>query len=67
MTLFSVRNKHNTPVIIKYPFWQMTARNPKAVYVCINYGEALCPQEIESRSPCMDRDIKTVLEDLKGK
>ena len=57
----------NTPVIIKYPFWQMTARNPKAVYVCINYGEALCPQEIESRSLCMDRDIKTVLEDLKGK
>lgn len=57
----------NTPVIIKYPFWQMTARNPKAVYVCINYGEAVCPQEIESRSLCMDRDIKTVLEDLKGK
>ena len=57
----------NTPVIIKYPCWQMTARNPKAVYVCINYGEALCPQEIESRSLCVDRDIKNVLEDLKGK
>lgn len=27
-----VRNKHNTPGIIKYPFWQMTAENPKAVY-----------------------------------
>lgn len=25
-----VRNKHNTPGIIKYPFWQMTAENPKA-------------------------------------
>lgn len=37
-----VRNKHNTPVIIKYPFWQMTAANPKAMYVCINYGEAVC-------------------------
>lgn len=57
----------NTPVIIKYPFWQMTARNPKAVYVCINYGEAICPQEIESRSICIDGDIKVVLEDLKGK
>lgn len=22
----------NTPVIIKYPFWQMTAKNPKAQY-----------------------------------
>ena len=54
----------NTPVIIKYPFWQMTARNPKAVYACINYGEAVCPREIESRSLCIDRDIKTVLEDI---
>lgn len=57
----------NTPVIIKYPFWQMTARNPKAVYACINYGEAVCPQEIERRSLCVDEDIKTVLEDLKDK
>ena len=30
----------NTPGIIKYPFWQMTAENPKAVYACVNYGEA---------------------------
>ncbi|MCM1500842.1 MAG: Sir2 silent information regulator family NAD-dependent deacetylase [Clostridium sp.] len=28
----------NTPVIIKYPFWQATADNKKAVYACINYG-----------------------------
>lgn len=28
----------NTPGIIKYPFWRMTARNPKAVYACVNYG-----------------------------
>lgn len=27
---------YNTPAIIKYPFWQMTAENPNAVYVCIN-------------------------------
>ncbi len=24
---------NNTPVIIKYPFWQMTNDNPKAVYM----------------------------------
>ena len=23
---------YNTPVIIKYPFWRMTARNPDAAY-----------------------------------
>ena len=56
----------NTPIIIKYPFWQMTARNPKAVYVCINNGEAACPREIESQSLCIDRDIKIVLETLKA-
>lgn len=26
----------NTPVIIKYPFWQMTMSNEKAVYACVN-------------------------------
>ena len=54
----------NTPVIIKYPFWQMTAQNPNATYACINYGEAFCPQEIEKQSVCINRDISAVLEDL---
>lgn len=40
----------NTPGIMKYPFWQMTAENPKAAYVCINYGEAVCPKEIEKQA-----------------
>lgn len=51
----------NTPGIIKYPFWQMTAENPKAAYVCINYGEAVCPREIERQSICIDGDIGQVL------
>ena len=29
---------YNTPGIIKYPFWQMTAKNPKAIYACVNFG-----------------------------
>ena len=56
---------YNTPGIIKYPFWQMTARNPKATYACINYGEAVCPDEIKRQSICIDNDIAKVLEDLK--
>lgn len=55
----------NTPGIIKYPFWQMTAGNPKAVYVCINYGEAYCPREIEGQSICIDGDIGKVLEQIR--
>lgn len=54
----------NTPGIIKYPFWQMTAANPKANYVCINYGEAKCPREISDRSICLNFDITQVLSDL---
>ena len=55
---------YNTPVIIKYPFWQMTAKNPKAIYACINQGQAVCPPEIEQRSICMDADIGQILENL---
>ena len=55
---------YNTPVIIKYPFWQMTAKNPKAVYACINQGQAVCPQEIKKQSICMDADIGQILQNL---
>ena len=55
---------YNTPVIIKYPFWQMTAQNPNAAYACINQGQAVCPQEIEKQSICMDADIGQVLQNL---
>ncbi len=54
----------NTPVIIKYPFWQMTAKNPKAVYACVNAGETYAPREIKDRSICINADIGEVLEQL---
>jgi len=47
----------NTPVIIKYPFWQMTKENEKSIYACVNYKEAYCPSEIQDRSICIDSDI----------
>ena len=55
----------NTPVIIKYPFWQMTAKNPKAVYACVNHGEAYCPQQIKKQSICFDMDIAEMLENVR--
>lgn len=48
----------NTPGIIKYPFWQMTAENPKAIYACINLGEVYAPREIINQSVCISRDIR---------
>ena len=55
---------YNTPVIIKYPFWQMTAKNPDATYICINQGQAVCPREIERQSVCINADIGQVLQSL---
>lgn len=55
---------YNTPVIIKYPFWQMTAKNPDAVYACINYGEALCPEPIKNQSICIDGDIGEAIREI---
>ena len=57
---------YNTPVIIKYPFWQMTAKNPSATYACINKGQAACPQEIERQSICIDADIGSTLSIIAG-
>ena len=57
---------YNTPVIIKYPFWRMTAKNPNAVYACVNQGQACCPEKIERQSICMDGDIGKVLTQLQG-
>lgn len=51
----------NTPVIIKYPFWQMTAQNPNAVYACINQGQAFCPQDIWQQAICINADIGDTL------
>ncbi len=51
----------NTPVIVKYPFWQMTNDDPKAVYACLNYDEAYCPKQIGSRSICIDGDSGDVI------
>ena len=51
----------NTPVIIKYPFWQMTAKNPNATYACVNNGQAFCPTEIQHKSICINNDISDVI------
>lgn len=57
---------YNTPVIIKFPFWQMTAKNPAAVYACINFGDAGAPKEIISQSICINEDIAGVLKRLQN-
>lgn len=57
---------YNTPGIIKYPFWQMTAKNPHAVYTCINQGQAVCPGAIKEQAICINGDIGEILMQLLG-
>lgn len=54
----------NTPGIVKFSFWRMTAENPDAIYACINMGEAYAPGEIEDRSICINGDIGEILKSL---
>ena len=56
----------NTPGIIKYPFWRMTTLNKNAMYVCINFGEAVVPPEIAGRSLCINADIGEVIKLLEA-
>lgn len=55
---------YNTPGIIKYPFWQMTAEKKNATYACINFGEAVCPKEIREQSICINGDIGEIISQL---
>ena len=55
---------YNTPVIIKYPFWQVTAKNPNAIYACINQGQAACPREIQRQAICINIDLGNALQEL---
>ena len=55
----------NTPVIIKYPFWQMTKESEGTVYACINMNEAFAPVGIADRSICIDGDIGEILKELR--
>lgn len=48
---------YNTPGIIKYNFWQRTAENPQATYVCMNFHDAACPTELENQGICIQVDI----------
>ncbi len=54
----------NTPIIIKFPFWQMTEQNPKAIYICLNYNQAFCPKQIEKQSVCINDDIYNILQKI---
>ena len=55
---------YNTPAIIKYPFWRLTAQNPHARYACVNRDSDACPPELGERAIPVQGDLGTVLRAL---
>lgn len=51
----------NTPVVIKYPFWNAVDKNRQATYACVNLDEACAPGAISNRSILIDGDVGKVL------
>lgn len=54
----------NTPGIIKYPFWRMTAQEPRAVYACVDLERAVCPETLRDRAILVRGDIGATLKTL---
>ena len=44
----------------------MTAQNPRAVYACVNLGQAFTLRGLEAQSILLDADIGAVLTDLRS-
>lgn len=57
----------NTPGIIKYPFWQLTAQWKQAHYICVNMEAAWVPADISQQAVCVDVDIAEVLTKIREK
>ena len=55
---------YNTPVIIKYPFWQQVYQNKNATYACLNMEEVEVPEEIRDRSIVISGDSAQVIREL---
>ena len=64
IVFFELGVGYNTPGIIKYPFWRMTAKNAGAVYACVNLTDTYAPDEIRERSICIKGDIGNILKQL---
>lgn len=57
----------NTPGIIKYPFWRMTAEFKNAFYVCLNKDEAYLPSALKDKGVAVSTDIREAIDALAGK
>ena len=54
-----------TPSIIKLPFWEMTYKNEKVFYACLNQKVSQTPAHIRERSMYLSGDLAEMIADLR--
>ena len=54
-----------TPSIIKLPFWEMTYKNEKVFYACLNQKKSSDPEHIKDKGIYIAGDLAETLRDLK--
>ena len=54
-----------TPSIIKLPFWEMTYKNEKVFYACLNQKKSSTPEHIKDKGIYIAGDLAETLRDLK--
>ena len=64
LVLFELGVGFNTPMIIKYPFHNLTKLNKSVNYICINLDEEPVPADISEHSLMITGDIAKVLQDI---
>ena len=54
-----------TPSIIKLPCWEMTYKNEKVFYACLNQKKSSAPEHIKDKGIYIAGDLAETLRDLK--
>lgn len=61
-----VRDKHNTPTIIRFPFEKMVRENTKLSLVRLNMNEAVIPESFGKRAVGIGGDMAKAMADLRN-
>lgn len=60
-----VRNKHNTPSIIKLPFWDMTAKFTNIFLVTVNLKKISIPEHLKGKCLTICDDLAHFLKEIR--
>ena len=62
-----VRNEHNTPTIIRFPFEKMVRENRNLSLIRLNMDEAVVPESFGDRAVGIGGDMAKVISDLRDR